>query len=337
MMPVLPEVEPMSLLNETTTSSCDGVVVVDKPSGWTSHDVVAKVRGLLCQRRIGHAGTLDPDATGVLPLLIGRGTRVAEYLVEWDKEYEAVLRLGVSTDTQDATGAVLSTKPLDGLGVAQVEKVIAQFAGVQQQVPPMYSAVKIGGVPLYKAARAGRVVERQARTVTFHRIEITDCTLPHVRMRVTCSKGTYIRTLCADIGEALGVGGHLASLRRTRVGPFGVDQAVSLEDVAMRAAEGTVSGVVWSIDQVLRDLPTLVVPESVANRVVHGAPIAMADGTWEWGKGADRPQRTVRIKNDQGVLLALGEIAPPFLTGPHVGSGRNGQAIRIHKVLVETQ
>ena len=190
----------------------DGVLNVSKPFGWTSHDVVAKIRSLLRGVKVGHAGTLDPAATGVLPVLIGRGTRIAEYLLDWVKEYRVVLRLGETTDTQDATGTVLSRCSVEDLTDERIREAIARFLGTGKQVPPMYSAVKVAGVPLYKSARAGRTVARETREVQVYELDVLGIRGAEVDLRVVCSKGTYVRTLCADIGEALGVGGHLHSL-----------------------------------------------------------------------------------------------------------------------------
>src|SRR5512138_3344981 len=181
------------------TAVVEGVLVVNKEAGWTSHDVVAKVRGLLGGIKVGHAGTLDPAATGVLPMLIGRATRVAEYLVDWDKEYRAVLRLGETTDTQDATGKTLVQADPSVVREEALRDVVGRFRGSQRQVPPMYSAVKVGGRPIYKAARAGETVERADRPIIVHELDILAVDGPDVTLRVVCSKGTYIRTLCADI------------------------------------------------------------------------------------------------------------------------------------------
>ena len=192
----------------------DGVLIIKKEAGWTSHDVVAKIRHLLGGVKVGHAGTLDPAATGVLPVLIGRGTRIAEYLVEWDKEYRAVLRLGETTDTQDATGTVLARHTTDSVTPEAIHEVVGRFHGPIEQVPPMYSAVKVGGVPLYKSARAGKTIARDARTIVIHTLEVEAIHERDVTLRIVCSKGTYVRTLCADIGEALGVGGHMLALEQ---------------------------------------------------------------------------------------------------------------------------
>ena len=181
----------------------DGVLNIRKEAGWTSHDVVARLRRSLRGVKVGHAGTLDPAATGVLPVLVGRGTRIAEYLLDWDKEYRAVLRLGETTDTLDATGAVLDRRSTVGLSDETILAAICRFKGRIQQVPPMYSAVKIGGVPLYQTAREGRVVDRVARVVTISHIEVDRIDGADISIRVVCSKGTYIRTLCADIGQVL--------------------------------------------------------------------------------------------------------------------------------------
>jgi tRNA pseudouridine55 synthase len=291
----------------------DGVLAVNKEPGWTSHDVVARVRRLLGGMKVGHAGTLDPAATGLLPVLIGKGTRVAEYLVEWDKEYRAQLRLGQTTDTLDSTGAVLERRPTDRLTPDIIQKVVDRFRGEIQQVPPMYSAVKIKGVPLYRSARAGKTIARDARTVMIHALDVLDIAGPDVTLRVVCSKGTYIRTLCADIGSALGVGGHLLALERTRVGPLTLDRALTVDEIVDRHAIGSLSGDVWSLNEVLSTLPGLVVDERAAERVCHGAPVAWSNVV-TMVDGPGKPQTgPVRIQDGAGRLLAVGRLSePPF-------------------------
>jgi tRNA pseudouridine55 synthase len=296
----------------------DGVLVVMKESGWTSHDVVAKIRSLLGGPKVGHAGTLDPAATGVLPVLIGRATRVAEYLVEWDKEYQAVLRLGETTDTQDATGIVLRRQAVDGLTDSSVQTVIEQFRGAGQQVPPMYSAVKVGGRALYKAARSGHTIERQARPVVIHRLEMLEREGRDVTLRIVCSKGTYIRTLCEDIGNALGVGGHMLSLVRLRVGPLSIDNALTVGEIADQAGLGKLDERLVSIDRVLEPFPEVVLTDERAARVRHGAPVHCPDAD---GLSITSPS-PVRLKDLSGALLAIGTYDP---TRPDV--------IKIAKVL----
>ena len=214
----------------------NGILIIDKPAGWTSHDVVAKLRGLLRERRIGHAGTLDPMATGVLPVFVGRATRAVEFAAEREKEYLAGLRLGVVTDTQDTTGTVLETHPVCA-DRPQVEAVLARFRGEITQIPPMYSAIKREGKKLYELARRGQEVERQPRPVTIYELELLEQI--HARdflLRCVCSKGTYIRTLCHDLGQALGCGGALFSLRRTQSAGFSLDQAVTMDQVSAHPA-----------------------------------------------------------------------------------------------------
>jgi tRNA pseudouridine55 synthase len=281
----------------------DGVLVVRKEAGWTSHDVVAKIRRILGGAKVGHAGTLDPAATGVLPVLVGRATRIAEYLVDWDKEYRAVLRLGETTDTQDATGRVLERADAAHISEAAVRAAVMAFRGPQQQVPPMYSAVKVGGRPLYKAARSGQTIERAPRPIVIHELDILDLQGRDVTLRVVCSKGTYIRTLCADIGRALGVGGHLLALERRRVGPLSIDQAVTVEQIADRSAIGTLPGCLIGLDQALGQLPAVVVTKEQAERVLHGASIA-SDSRGE--ETAAAGSRSVRLKDEGGRLLAIG-------------------------------
>jgi tRNA pseudouridine55 synthase len=300
-------------------SPLEGVLIVHKETGWTSHDVVAKVRKLLGVGKVGHAGTLDPSATGVLPVLVGRATRIAEYLVNWDKEYRVVMRLGETTDTQDATGRVLVKVDSCEVNEDALQTVIDRFRGVQQQLPPMYSAVKVGGQPLYKAARVGRTIDRAERSIAIHQLDILAVHGRDVTLRVVCSKGTYVRTLCADIGQALGVGGHLHALERRRVGPLSIEQAVTMEQVSGHLAMGTLRGRFISLDELLFQLPAVVVNAEQARRVLHGAPI--------FPVGIEQLPSTpsavsVRLKNEAGQLLAI---------GTH-DTGYDG-SIRIRKVL----
>ncbi len=297
----------------------EGVLIVHKETGWTSHDVVAKIRSLLGCSKVGHAGTLDPQATGVLPILVGRATRIAEYLINWDKEYRAVLRLGETTDTQDATGQVLTRVDPCEVPEAALQAVIARFRGVQQQLPPMYSAVKVGGQPLYKAARAGKTIPRAERSIAIHQLEIVGFHGRDVVLRIVCSKGTYVRTLCADIGQALGVGGHLLTLERRRVGPLSIEQAMTIDQVGGHLAAGTLRKQFISLDQLLYQLPALVVNDEQAQHVLHGSPIFPAGA----GQLPSSPSAvSVRLKNEAGQLLAI---------GTH-DVGRVG-SIRIRKVL----
>ena len=292
----------------------DGVLAVDKPAGWTSHDVVAKIRGLLGGARVGHAGTLDPAATGVLAVLVGRATRVAEHLLEWDKTYRAVLRLGEATDTQDATGTIVARHPIEGVTEADIRGAVARFQGEIAQMPPMYSAVKVAGVPLYRSARAGRTVKRESRVVTIYTLRVDGIDGRDVALTITCSKGTYVRTLCADIGEALGVGGHLLSLVRTRVGPLAIEDALSLEDVANRLTAGSAEDLLMPLDAVLSGLPAVIVDAAVARRVVHGVAVPHQSASM----GA-----FVRIKDGDDRLIAIGR--------PQDG------AVKIDRVLVDAE
>ena len=206
----------------------DGIVIVDKPQDWTSQDVVSKLRGVFKTRRIGHGGTLDPMATGVLPVFVGRATRGVEFFEHAEKTYEAVLRLGLYTDTEDITGTVLEEKQVN-ITEAQFLAILENFRGQIQQIPPMYSAIKINGQKLCDLARKGREVERQPRTITIHKLECLEFTGNTARLLVHCSKGTYIRTLCKDIGQALGCGGCMESLRRVTAGEYTIETAVPLQ------------------------------------------------------------------------------------------------------------
>ncbi|MBQ8910090.1 MAG: tRNA pseudouridine(55) synthase TruB [Oscillospiraceae bacterium] len=208
----------------------NGIVIVDKPQGWTSQDVVSKLRGVFGTRRIGHGGTLDPMATGVLPVFVGRATRGVEFFEHAEKTYEAVLRLGLTTDTEDITGTVLEENPVN-VSKEQLLAVLEQFRGEIEQIPPMYSALKVNGQKLYDLARQGKEVERKSRKITVFRLECLSFDGQEAKLLVHCSKGTYIRTLCKDIGQALGCGGCMAALRRVQAGEYTIEQAVSLQEL----------------------------------------------------------------------------------------------------------
>jgi tRNA pseudouridine55 synthase len=209
----------------------DGILLVDKPRDHTSHDVVARLRGILKMKRIGHAGTLDPMATGLLIILVGKATRVSQYLISLDKEYEGTVELGKVTDTQDADGEVMETRPVPALTEAQIQAAINGFLGDQYQTPPMFSAIKIDGVPLYKSARKGEDIEREPRFIRVSTWEMTRFALPQFDFRLRCTKGTYVRTLAHDLGQKLGCGAHLAALRRTATDKFHVSQAITIDQL----------------------------------------------------------------------------------------------------------
>ena len=249
----------------------DGFLIIDKPKGITSHDVVRAVRRALKMRRVGHTGTLDPMATGVLPVAVGFATRLVEYLSTDDKSYLATMKLGAFTDTQDAEGEVTATLPYDGLQRSHVEEVVENFLGEIEQVPPMFSAVKIQGKPLYKLARKGIEIEREARKVRIYRLEIRSFEPPMITFDVTCSKGTYIRTLCRDIAEALETAGHLVALRRTRSGGFSLADTISLEDIEQTPA-GMVSEQLLSMEEGMKRFPGYEISPLAVERLMNGIP-----------------------------------------------------------------
>lgn len=247
----------------------NGIINIHKEAGFTSHDVVAKMRGILRQKKIGHTGTLDPEATGVLPVCLGSGTKLCDMLTDRDKEYVAELLLGISTDTQDMTGHILRECPVEA-DEGKVRDAVLGFLGEYDQIPPMYSALKVDGKKLYELARAGREVERRARRVFIRELEILDLSLPVVRMRVVCSKGTYIRTLCSDIGEKLGCGGAMQSLVRTRVGRFGLEDAVTLTELETLRDAGRIGEVLTPVDRLFEDCPMLHVQEQFGRLLKNG-------------------------------------------------------------------
>ena len=233
----------------------NGIINIFKEKGYTSHDVVAKMRGILKQKKIGHSGTLDPDATGVLPVLLGNATVLSDMLTDKSKEYEAVLLLGVSTDTQDSTGNKLKESDISSLTEEKVKEAINSFLGEYMQLPPMYSALKVGGKKLVDLAREGKEVKREPRKVCIFNIEIIEMDLPRVRYRAKVSKGTYIRTLCHDIGEKLLVGGCMESLIRKRVDRFNVDEAITLNQV--EAERDNIDKRIMSVEEYFSFLPKI--------------------------------------------------------------------------------
>lgn len=250
-----------------------GVILLDKPVGFSSNDALIKVKGLFRAQKAGHTGTLDPFATGLLPLCFGEATKFSHDLLESDKTYETVVHLGVSTTTGDTEGEVTNTLPVD-VSVAQIETVLAQFRGPIEQVPPMYSALKRDGKPLYEYARAGVTLEREARPVTIHTLELLDYTAPFLRLRVSCSKGTYIRVLGEDIGRALGCGAHLNALRRTNVGALTLANSVTIDALVALEPEARTQ---WlqPVDSLLVTFPEVKLPEVLAKRFLHGQRIAL--------------------------------------------------------------
>ncbi len=265
----------------------NGVINIYKERGFTSHDVVAKLRGILKQKKIGHTGTLDPDAEGVLPVCLGKGTRLCDMLTDHSKVYEAVLLLGQSTDTQDVSGTVLQEASVE-VSEEEVREAIMSFVGPYDQIPPMYSALKVNGQKLYDLARAGKEVERKARPVEIYEIQIEEIYLPRVRMTVSCSKGTYIRTLCHDIGEKLKCHGCMESLLRTRVGQFQLKDSLTLAQVETYRDENRVSEIVMPVDQVFSDCPALKLTKEAAKLGYNGNPFSSTQALTEDGQTVDK-------------------------------------------------
>ncbi|AJE03278.1 tRNA pseudouridine(55) synthase TruB [Geobacter pickeringii] len=257
----------------------DGFIVLDKPVGITSHDVVSAVRRTLRQKKAGHTGTLDPFATGVLPVAIGEGTKAIPFLDEGIKEYQATMVLGSVTDTQDCTGTVIRQSEWEDLAPERIVAAIQSFVGRQSQLPPMFSAVKRNGVPLYKLARKGEEVERTARDIEIYSIAVELVELPLVTFTVSCSRGTYVRALASDIGEALGCGAHLTALRRTKSGPFVIDHALRLDEFRRIAEAGDIERHVTAPGEALDHLRMLCLADEGAERVRHGMAPRLSDFT----------------------------------------------------------
>lgn len=276
----------------------EGILVVDKAEGWTSHDVVAKVRRLTGVRKVGHTGTLDPMATGVLVLCVGRATRAAEFLTKDDKEYVADVHLGVETDTFDRLGRIIGELPVPSLSVQDIIRACVRFRGQIRQVPPMFSAIKQRGRKLYELAREGRTVARPAREVSISELEVMAYAKPVVTLRIVCSKGTYVRSLAHDLGAVLGCGAHLSALRRTRCGQFREEGALTIEHVAEYAQAGRLAEKMVPIYDALSHFPSVCLGIQDEGRFRHGAPVRWTnplDGRW------------VRVCAPSGSFMGIGE------------------------------
>ena len=281
----------------------NGILVIDKPAGWTSQDVAAKLRGVFHERRVGHGGTLDPMATGVLPIFIGRATRAAEFAESAEKEYIAGLRLGLVTNTQDTTGEALEEHPVS-VTREEVQAALQRFLGPIEQIPPMYSAIKINGQKLYELARKGKEVARKPRSITIHELELLEGGGAEYLLRVRCSKGTYVRTLCHDLGAALGCGGCMSSLRRTRAGSFTLEQALTMQQVLEFAAEHDPQQLLMPADALFAESLPLIVTMGQAAKLKNGAQIK----DWQFAPG------TYRVYAEDGEFLLLGRVENGILT-----------------------
>ena len=274
----------------------NGIIIVDKPAGWTSHDVVAKLRGAFKVKRVGHGGTLDPMATGVLPVFIGRATRAVEFCENADKEYIAGLQLGIVTDTQDITGNVLSSCKAS-VSIEELLAALPRFLGRQQQIPPMYSAIKHNGKKLYELARRGIEVQREAREIFVSDIEALACEESGFLLRVVCSKGTYIRTICHDIGAALSCGGAMSSLRRTRAGVFAIEDAHTLDTILSAKSTNSIDSIIMPVDTIFAEYPAIKLNDGDTRKCKHGAAL----------KIAPQVNGKIRFYAPDGEFLMLGE------------------------------
>ena len=282
----------------------NGILNVYKEPGFTSHDVVAKLRGICKQKKIGHTGTLDPEASGVLPVCLGNATKLCDLLTDKDKEYRAVLLLGVETDTQDTTGQILTEKEVNA-GEEDVRSAILSFVGPYDQIPPMYSALKVNGKKLYELAREGQEVERKARRITIHEIRILEINLPEVKLEVTCSKGTYIRTLCHDIGQKLGCGGCMKELLRTRVERFGLEDSIRLGEIAQLQKEGILEEKIIAIDEMFPTYAQVVLPPKTAAAVRNGNSFRKRDISQETALKEYENDERVRVYDESHQFIAI--------------------------------
>jgi tRNA pseudouridine55 synthase len=290
-----------------------GLLILNKPESWTSHDVVAKVRGILREKQIGHLGTLDPLATGVLPLAVGSATRLIEF-ASFNKEYQATCLLGKRTDSGDITGALLEERPDNGLGEEKVREETLRLKALTEQVPPMVSAVKQDGRKLYELARQGIQVERKPRPIQIEEVEVTGIELPKVLFRVVCSPGTYVRSLCETLGEVLGTGGCLEALERTRVGPFSLSQSVTLEKLEALAKGNKVSEAMVPASALVEHLPSLILSDQDLTAFCHGREVS---APLEQG-------RLARAMNGKNLLCGIAEGSPEGKCRPRKVFGIEG-------------
>jgi tRNA pseudouridine55 synthase len=287
----------------------DGILNINKPAGETSFSIVARIRRLSGERRAGHAGTLDPTATGVLPVCLGKGTRIIEFLVDTPKKYLAEIELGVTTDTYDGSGQVIHRGDPGDIDREQLETTIDRFRGKIRQIPPMYSAVKYHGQPLYKLARAGVEVERKSRPVTIHRLELLDWQTPLITAEIECSKGTYIRTLAYDLGEALGCGAYLKSLVRTGCGGFDIKDSVTMPELEEAFRRGYWEHYVHPVDIALHHQRAIVVNETTEELIKKGRPVTIDDSS-ERERGERPRTEYCRAYSADGRFLAVLESLP---------------------------
>lgn len=274
----------------------NGIILIDKPQEWTSHDVVGKLRGILHERRIGHSGTLDPLATGLLVIFVGRATRAVEFAEVDTKEYIAGLRLGMSTETQDITGRIVSSGG-SVPGEFQLRKALEKFKGELEQIPPMYSAIKVGGKKLYELARKGESIERRPRHITVFDLDIAGRADDDYVLRVSCSKGTYVRTLCNDIGQALGCGGCMSSLRRTKAGVFFVEDAHTIAEVQEAVDRGEAESLIIPLDTLFSEFNKLTVPAVAEKKLRNGSVVNIS-----------APDGKYRVYSESNEFLLLGEV-----------------------------
>lgn len=291
----------------------NGFIVIDKPAGFTSHDIVNRVRRILGTRKVGHTGTLDPFATGVLPVAVNDGTKAIPFLDEGVKCYEAVMRLGVETDSLDLTGKILREADWTAIGLEQMEVVLNRFMGSISQTPPMFSAIKVAGQPLYKLARQGREVERQSREVEISSLDLISFAPPLVEIRVVCSRGTYVRSLADDIGRELGCGATLQELRRTASGPFNISNAITLEMLEETARHGTVDRLCISPFAALGHMLDIPLSDTGLNKVRHGISPSWGDTALSEQNNSQTP--VLARLSHEGVLVAVTTLVPE-IDGP---------------------
>ena len=290
----------------------NGIINVRKEAGFSSHDVVARLRGILHQKKIGHTGTLDPDAVGVLPVCLGKATRLCDMIADWTKTYEGVLLLGITTDTEDLSGKVLSETPVS-VSEEDILSILKSFEGEYDQIPPMYSAKKIKGRKLYELAREGITIERDPCRVHIFSIDPIEISLPRVRFRVVCSKGTYIRSLCRDAGEKAGCGGCMESLVRTHVSDFHIEDSLTLAEIEAAAEDGRLMDIVRPIDSVFTDYPCVTAKEGQLKRLYNGNPVPAGQEvlqSYKMSMEKGRLRDILRVYDPDGSFIGLYRVDP---------------------------
>ncbi len=327
---------PLNYRNKMTDNNPTGFININKPKGITSHDVVMQVRRILNTKKVGHTGTLDPEAEGVLLLCLGKATRLSNFVSEFNKTYIATLKLGSSTDTQDATGKTVHQAPVPNITQEAIQSALNLFSGDIEQTPSIFSAIKKNGTPLYVLARQGKEISAPSRKIYIHYTKLIDVSLPLIKFEVSCSSGTYVRTICNDIGEKLQTFGHMQSLTRTKVGTFSVEQSHTLEQLKEAKKNNTISSYIIPMEEIISYMPKICLNNESTAKALNGVPIALSEENIHQST-LNKPGKTlVRLFSKKNVFFGIGEVSPSSeISAKSYRASGNQWGIKINKILVD--